>query len=86
MINFQNNMKTDNIVIWKRKYTVGMLLRGAVRRFFDEQKFINGHVGIEYTESKGFLDSDFYLKVTGHPTFVKAWYSATDDRFESEEE
>jgi len=63
----------------KQTYTAGLLLRGAFRRFLEKQKFIHSEIRIEYRESKGWLDSDFLVKVTGPAVMVKGWLDATDD-------
>ncbi len=69
----------------KFKLEVGAVLRPQIRRFFDnikwELKYIGSKATIDIEESKGFLESIFYVKINnieenyanGIKEKVKSW-------------
>ena len=58
----------------KEEVVVGALLRGSFRRLLDRQKFKQDDLEIEYTESKGWFESSFFIEVTGDHLEVRAWF------------
>lgn len=58
----------------KEEVVVGFLLRGSFRRLLDKEKFRRGEIDIEYTESKGWIESSFFIKVNGPEIEVRAWF------------
>lgn len=60
----------------KEEIVVGALIRGSFRRLLDRQKFEQDDLKIKYIESKGWIESSFFIEVTGDRFEVKAWFEA----------
>lgn len=69
----------DRLVDAENSYQIGLINRRWFRNFLNEQIFLQDVLKIEFHESKGFLGSEFIVKLFGPLILVDGWGSATED-------
>lgn len=83
--NTAGSADTPKLVTRTVDFTVGALLRGAMRRHLEEQRFRHRcrDLNIDWHESKRWLESDFIVRVTGAENIVRTWIGILVQRFAS---
>jgi hypothetical protein len=57
----------------------GLLIRRSIRDWLDRQRFVQDRLTISYHETRGLLNSDFLVRISGPETLVRGWCAATMD-------